>query len=166
MVKAELSNLTTPTTSCGVEIRFARSALKTLATISSTITGAFQPSGPTNVRTLRGTHTNAVQRAANLPQPLLRQCPRRLATATASAAAAAAVAALPRSRAGAGLPALINRHVVALRGPSVDLAWSANTDLWAFLHFFPIGDPTRHATNGEHDSEHVHRDADGAQNDA
>ena len=45
----------------------------------------------------------------------------------------------------------------------VDLARTADAQA-LHMHFAPVGDPTRHATDGEHHGEHVGGNADGAQN--
>ena len=66
---------------------------------------------------------------------------------------------------GASFPVL-DREVMVEGGAGIDLARPVDTSLAVFHDFFVIGDPAGHASDGEHDSEHLDRDTNGAHDDA
>src|SRR5206468_2014710 len=64
------------------------------------------------------------------------------------------------------LAALLDRHVAALHRAGIDLPGTADSKVRVAAHFEPVRDPSRHATDGEHDREHVLGDAEGLVDDA
>src|SRR5437868_13924842 len=61
--------------------------------------------------------------------------------------------------------AVLDGDVMIQRWTDVNLAWAVNPG-WRLHDFFVIGNPTRHAADGEDDREHFQRNTDGAHDDA